>query len=310
MRARAWAAVAVGGIGAASVAAYGMFTEQTRRARQAMGPPVGAPLRADGVYLPDGRGPLPPAELSVDDPPLNLAVLGDSTAAGLGVDTPDELPGVLLARGLAEEAGRPVRLDTHALVGSNSRALRIQVDTALTLEPDAALVMVGANDVKTWMPPGAAAVLLGETVAALREAGVAVVVGTCPDLGVVAVIPQPLRSVARGWGLALARMQRDAVLRAGGHPVPLADLLAPEFLTRAEFFSRDRFHPSAAGYEAAVSVLLPALCSALGVWGGGPVPAPPTRSTTADARRVSRRLADLADHWLPAAFRRSAQVRP
>lgn len=310
MRGRAWVAVAAGGIGAASAAAYGMLTEQTRRVRRAMGPPIGAPLRADGVYLPDGRGPLPPAELPPDDPPLVLGVLGDSTAAGLGVDTTEELPGVLLARGLAEEAGRPVRLDTYALTGSNSRALLGQVDTAMIQRPDAALVMVGANDVKMWVPPGAAAALLGETVAALREAGVTVIVGTCPDLGVISAIPQPLRTVARGWGLVLARLQRDAVLRAGGHPVPLADLLAPEFLARAEFFSRDRFHPSAAGYEAAVSVLLPALCSALGVWSVGPVPAPPTRSTTADARRVSRRLADLADQWLPAAVRRSAQAPP
>ena len=33
-----------------------------------------------------------------------------------------------------------------------------------------------------------------------------------------------------------------------------------------ELFSRDQFHPSGAGYEFAAGVLLPALCSAAGVF--------------------------------------------
>jgi lysophospholipase L1-like esterase len=198
---------------------------------------------------------------------LRFAVLGDSSAAGLGVDRPDDLPGVVLARGLAEEAGQPVRLDTLAICGSTSLMLSGQVDAVLVDPPHAALLMIGANDVTLRMPPRQSAKLLGEGVARLRMAGTEVVVGTCPDLGSIRAIPQPLRAIARSWSLALARMQRTAVLRAGGLPVPIADLLAPEFSTQPALFSRDRFHPSTAGYDAACSVLLPALCSALGVWG-------------------------------------------
>ena len=32
-------------------------------------------------------------------------------------------------------------------------------------------------------------------------------------------------------------------------------------------FSKDRFHPSAAGYARAAAALLPSVCAALGVWG-------------------------------------------
>jgi lysophospholipase L1-like esterase len=248
-------------------AAYGMLTQQGRRARRTLAVPGWFPFRADGVYLPAGTGPLAPAACTEDV--LTFAVLGDSSAAGLGVDRPADLPAVVLARGLAEESGRPVRLDTLAVCGSTSRLLGSQVDAALTDPPQAALIMIGANDVTLRMPPRQSAKLLGEAVLRLRLAGAAVVVGTCPDLGSVQAIPQPLRAIARAWSLALASRQRAAVLRAGGLPVPLADLLAPEFSTQPALFSRDRFHPSTAGYDAACSVLLPALCSVLGVWGRG-----------------------------------------
>jgi lysophospholipase L1-like esterase len=39
-------------------------------------------------------------------------------------------------------------------------------------------------------------------------------------------------------------------------------LLGPEFAARAELFGPDRFHPSAEGYQTAVSALLPSLASA------------------------------------------------
>lgn len=291
--------VLAGAMGGLSGAAYAMLIRQSRSARRVLEVPGWAPLRADGVYAPDGSGPAPPAYLPAAADVLTLAVLGDSSAAGLGVDTPDQLPGVLLARGLAEESGRPVQLDTHAISGSTSRRLAAQLDTALVDPPDAALIMIGANDIKMRIPPATSAALLGNAVAVLRATGTAVVVGTCPDLGAIRPIPQPLRGIVRSWSLSLARLQREAVLRAGGHPVALADLLAPEFLAQPDvLFSRDRLHPSAAGYEAACSVLLPALCSALGVWAGGAVPQPPARSAIADAQSWTARIAASVDRGL------------
>jgi lysophospholipase L1-like esterase len=222
---------------------------------------------------------------------LLLCVIGDSSAAGFGVEVPAQLPGVLIAHGLAEETERPVRLGTYAISGSTSRDLAAQVDAVLINPPDVALIIIGANDVTSRLRVNTSAALLATEVTRLRAAGTAVVVGTCPDLGAVEPIPQPLRSIARSWSLALAKAQRRVVERAGGIPVPLADLLAREFLTRpSELFSADRFHPSAAGYEAAAGVLLPAVCSAIGVWAGGPLPLVPTHSATAEARRPTTRL--------------------
>jgi lysophospholipase L1-like esterase len=290
-------AVAAGAVGGVSVSMYGLLAEQSKRARRVIGRPHGLPLRADGVYLPDGSGPLP-----VDDPraagSLRFAMIGDSSAAGLGVDTPDHLLGVLIARELAIQACRPVRLDTYAVSGSTSRDLAPQIDLTLTDAPDLALIIIGGNDVAARIQPKQSGELLAEAIGRLRGAGVAVVAGTCPDLGVVRAIPQPLRSIARAWSLAIARQQRGAVQRAGGHAVPLADLLAAEFLSRADFFSIDQFHPSAAGYQATAAVLLPAVCAAVGAWEAGPVPEPPRRSAAAEARRPTARLTAAANHGL------------
>jgi lysophospholipase L1-like esterase len=253
-------AVVVGATGATVGAAFGMLSQQGRRAHRNIVIPGWAPFRADGVYLPDGTGPstlLPPGAIRV-------AMLGDSLSAGLGADGPGQLPGAVLARGLAKDSGRPVQVSTLAICGCTSRRLGAQVDAVLINPPDAAIIMIGANDVTRRVPLCESARLLGEAVSKLRAAGTIVIVGTCPDLGTIRLIPQPLRTIAHTSSLTLARLQRDAVRRAGGVVVPLARLLARDFRTRPDtLFSRDHYHPSSTGYSAACAVLLPALCSTL-----------------------------------------------
>ena len=264
--------VVAGATGATLGAAYGVLTQQGRYARRHIVIPGWLPFRADGVYLPDGTGPHAPADPAITmlaseaghSPVLRLAMLGDSLAAGLGVDAPEQLPGVVLAWGLAKDSGRPVQLDTLAICGCTSRRLAGQVDAALIDPPHAALVMIGANDVTRRIPPWESARLLGEAVSRLRAAGTTVIVGTCPDLGTIRRIPQPLRAIAHTSSWALARLQHDAISGAGGVPVSLAQLLARDFRTQPDIlFGRDHFHPSTAGYQTACSMLLPTLCSAL-----------------------------------------------
>ncbi|HEX2130213.1 MAG TPA: SGNH/GDSL hydrolase family protein [Actinophytocola sp.] len=249
-------------VGGLSGAAYGLLNGQSKRARSIIGKSRGLPLNADGVYLPDGSGPVADAPADA----LTFAVLGDSLAAGLGAETVARLPGVILAKGLAEESGRPVRLATHAVVGSRTFDLDGQVDVALIQPPDLALVIVGGNDVTARMGIAASAETLGRQVRRLRLAGTTVVVGTCPDLDIIQPIPQPLRTIASRWGLALARAQRRQLEQLGVRSVSTAALLSPEFRQRPdELFSDDRFHPNGAGYELAASVMLAPLCDAAGL---------------------------------------------
>jgi lysophospholipase L1-like esterase len=177
-----------------------------------------------------------------------------------------QTPGVLLAAALAELAERPVRLVRLAVSGAKSWQLDEQVGKALLEQPDVALVMIGANDVTSRTAPEVSVRHLRDAVGRLTEAGTQVVVATCPDLGTVRPIAQPLRWLARRWSRQLAAAQTIAVVEAGGRTVSLGSVLGPSFAEDRDLFSIDEFHPSAAGYAAAAAVLLPSIADALGVW--------------------------------------------
>jgi lysophospholipase L1-like esterase len=246
-----------GSIGALGVAAYGLIYGESKLARRRIRPSEVPPPHADGLW--HGAGPMKLQE------PLRLAMLGDSSAAGLGVHIDAETPGALLAVGLSGCLHRPVELINAAIVGAKSADLTAQVDKVLPTQPAIAVIMIGANDVTHRIKPATSVRYLATEVARLRATGCQVVVGTCPDLGTIKPIAQPLRSIARHLSRNLAAAQTIAVVESGGRTVSLGDILGPQFAVRRDMFSEDQFHPSAAGYAAAAEVLLPSLVAALGV---------------------------------------------
>jgi lysophospholipase L1-like esterase len=262
---------------------YGVLYGEAKLAHRTVGAPRSRPPDGDGLW---GHG---------QGEPIRFAVLGDSGAAGLGVERAIETPGVLVAAGMSEVAGRPVHLTNVAMVGAKSDHLLDQVERALPGEPQVALIMIGTNDVKERMRPAESVRHLVDAVQRLLAAGTEVVVGTCPDLGTIRPVAQPLRFLARQWSRQLAAAQTVAVVEHGGRTVSLGDILGPEFLARpAEMFSPDRFHPSAEGYAAAAAVMLPSVCAAIGVWPD--TEEPPRRPFRDRARPVARAAAHAAGH--------------
>ena len=217
--------------------------------------------QGDGVYLPDGQRLddriAAPAETST------LVMLGDSTSVGYGTQTPDELPGVILARGVAAALNRPIRMRSVGLTGARTTDLARQLEDCLVEQPDIAVILIGANDLRDMVPPWRSAALLGEAVARLTALHVPVVAGTCPDFGVIIGIPQPLRGLLGGWSTGLASLQHRAVIDAGGATVSLGRLVGPQFAGKPEMFARDHFHPSGAGYGRAMEAMLPTVLSQL-----------------------------------------------
>jgi lysophospholipase L1-like esterase len=282
-RARAIAsAAAVGGAGLVGVggAVYGLLLGQTKLARRRIGEPTGAPLDADGRYGFDGA----------EEPTVSLVLLGDSGAAGFGVEQPDQTTGAATANSLARTLRRPVELRSLAVVGAQSGDLQGQIDHIEEPWPDLALIIVGANDVTHRVPPGRSVALLTAAIARLHEQGVQVVVGTCPDLGTVRPIPHPLRWVARRWSRSLAAAQMVAAVQAGARAVALADLLGPEFDAHPDtMFGPDRFHPSPEGYRALAEALVPSLADAL----TGP-PVPDSGTTSLDLAQAAAEAAEIA----------------
>jgi lysophospholipase L1-like esterase len=263
-RARKIAAKAAygGGIGAAGIGflgllGFGVLAAEALLARRIVGKPFEGAPDDNGLY---GSG--------LGDP-VQLLMLGDSSAAGMGTETAQQTAGAIIAHGVSALSGRPVQLTNVAVIGAESSGLDEQVAEALdtVAKPDVAVILVGANDVTHRIDKSTAVRHLEQTVSALRATDCEVIVGTCPDLGTIEPVAQPLRLLARRWSRDLAAAQTVAVIGAGGRTVSLGDLLGPQFATFSEeMFSPDRFHPSPGGYARVASALLPSVCDALGLW--------------------------------------------
>lgn len=255
---RAGVALAVLG-GVAGGTAYGareLLHRQAAQARRAIGKPLGEQAPDADRHYKRKYGE-----------PVDLLVLGDSIAAGLGAEKAKHTLGGRLARGIAAGAGRSVRLRTAAVVGSESSMLAAQLASLpLGYRPDVAVIVVGGNDVTHRVPVAESVRHLADAVDDLRARGAEVVVGTCPDLGALRPVPQPLRALGSRASRQLADAQRAAALDRGARVVSLAHVVGPFFITNPEeMFSLDRFHPSAHGYKRTAKAMLPSVLAALGV---------------------------------------------
>ena len=110
------AAYGGGGVGLAGAGFYGLLRLQAGLARKAIGEPAGDPPKADGRY---GH---------YTGEPISVVVFGDSSAAGLGVQTAEQTPAALIAAGLAEIAQRPVQLTVVARTAAQTRDLAAECD--------------------------------------------------------------------------------------------------------------------------------------------------------------------------------------
>ena len=242
-----------GGLG---YAARELLHRQAETARRIIGKPLGEQAPdADRVWKPSYGNP------------VDLLLLGDSIAAGLGADIRKETLGGRLSKALATTLHRSVRLRTGAVVGSESSMLAGQIDALPgDYAADVAVIVVGGNDVTHRVPVTDSVKHLEEAIARLRERGTAVVVGTCPDLGTIKPIAPPLKQVARAWSRRLAAAQTIAVIEEGGRTVSLGSILGPEFAAApALLFGPDQFHPSAEGYRSLAGVMVPSVLAAIGV---------------------------------------------
>jgi lysophospholipase L1-like esterase len=254
-RLAAAAAYGGGGLSLLGGSLYGLIMAEVKFARHAIGIAEGDPPPSSGWY---GHGRPGPA--------IKIALLGDSSAAGYGVDTVEETTGAHLASGIAEAADRRVYLTSVAKVGAQTKDLRHQIDRVLPVEPHVAVVFIGANDVTHRVSARSSERLLREAVARLKRSGVEVVVGTCPDLGTIEPLAPPLRQYASFMSRRLAEAQAKAVVECDGRSVALASILGEEFSSFSELlFGPDRFHPSAAGYARMTSAVLPTVLASLGL---------------------------------------------
>jgi lysophospholipase L1-like esterase len=192
---------------------------------------------------------------------LTFVVLGDSIGFGTGAGRPEDALGPRLTAALGAE-GIAADLAVLAVPGAVSRDLAPQVRRAVALQPDLALVVIGANDLARFVPPARAAADLGAAVSALRGAGAEVVVVPAPDLALVPWIPAAYRSLVTAACTQLQTRQGEAVRGAGGVVAALGTDLDAAFSADPALFARDRFHPSSGGYARIAAALAPTVLAA------------------------------------------------
>nr|WP_208407844.1 SGNH/GDSL hydrolase family protein [Amycolatopsis granulosa] len=177
-----------------------------------------------------------------------MAVLGDSTAVGLGDPVPGGSwrgvgPFVAGALGIAPEG----YLNT-SVTGARMRGVRTgQLPAALRHRPDVAVVIAGMNDtLRSDFDPVAMARDLGHVVTELRAAGAVVVPMRFHDHSRVFRLPGPLR---RALTARIAEVNDivDAVARR--HGIACLDLGALPGAYDLAAWSVDRLHPSELGHR-------------------------------------------------------------
>jgi lysophospholipase L1-like esterase len=196
--------------------------------------------------------------------PIRLAVLGDSTVAGVGSPTEaDSLP-VLIADRVTAATGRPVEVRGFGVSGARTATVLSDQLPRLGGRYDAIVLVVGSNDATHATPwptfrKQAEALLRG----ASDSAAVVVLAGT-PRFHANEIIPEPLRTMVDRYSGVLRAQQVAAVAAVpGARFVDLAAEASPRFLDTPEATSADGFHPSPIGYGFWADALAPAVVAGL-----------------------------------------------
>jgi len=192
---------------------------------------------------------------------VRLAILGDSIAYGVGARHPSHTLAQRLGSALSAR-GTDVDAKVFARSGARSADLASQVTRALAWEPHLVLTVIGANDLTHLVPHDQAAGHLRAAVRRLRAEGIEVVVAPAPDLSMLPRVPPAMRPIVQAGSLALRRAQTRVVLEEGGRVADGTADTSALFGSDPALFSRDRFHPSSAGYELIAAALLPTVLDA------------------------------------------------
>lgn len=208
--------------------------------------PLGEDLDPTGVFGDDAL------------PTLHIAVLGDSTVTGQGLDDVDDSWPRVVARRLGDRY--QVMLRSFAAGGAKSLdVLEHQVPVLEGHSFDLVIVSVGSNDILRMVPVWQFERHLDEIVARLKKVSRSVILFGVGDLGSIPRLPYPIDRIASGSGHLADRVHRRVAER---HDVPKVDqwaLTTEAFNSGLHMFANDLFHASPEGHLAWADAVMPTI---------------------------------------------------
>ena len=201
-------------------------------------------MRRDTPQLPEAEGPRTGLESPGAAPPLRLLVVGDSSAAGVGVDRQEAALAQPMARALAKNLERPVHWQLVAKSGVNTEEAILMLRDGNVDPADVVVFALGMNDV-TGQRAGRFvrdAAELWRMASGRTGARFGVFAGL-PPLHALPAAPQPLR-----WYLGRYATHLDTSLQAWIAPHPHLGFCSLQWASQPEWIASDGFHPGPAGY--------------------------------------------------------------
>jgi len=176
---------------------------------------------------------------------LSILGIGESTIAGVGVQTLDQALTARIAQYLAEKSGQTVSWDSF---GHNGDCLKDLLDKYQSLpirKFDIVIVAVGVNDVTGLTSLLRWSQQIAELTNRLKtDYGAPVYYCSVPPMHLFTALPQPLRSV-----MGIRARMLDLVLQQTTSLSEGVYYLASEFWPDQQLLAEDGYHPSAKGYQ-------------------------------------------------------------
>ncbi|MEQ9547415.1 MAG: SGNH/GDSL hydrolase family protein [Marinobacter sp.] len=201
--------------------------------------------------LPEAQGS-PSGRHGEGVPDLRLLVLGESTAAGVGVSSHEQGLASQLALQLHERTGRTIAWHTYGVNGIRLGQLNRKLASMDLPEANVVLLSMGVNDTTGFTPRRQ----FRQQLMALREMLTPRYPGpvyllSVPPMHLFAALPSPLRQIM-GWrARQLNRVYEQLAKQA---PEDFRYRSYPA-ITDASLLARDGYHPSNKGYRAIAEAL-------------------------------------------------------
>lgn len=205
----------------------------------------GRHARRNTLRLPEASGD-PYGQYGDGIPDRKLLVIGESTAAGVGVQRHEQGLSSQLARLLHERSGRTIAWHTFGINGATLSELMDNLPQEALPQADMVLLSMGVNDTTNFTPRRR----FRQQLLALRETlqdryPEALYLLSVPPMDRFTALPSPLRQMM-GW----RARQLDGIYRtlARHQPEDFAHL-AYQPVTDDSMLAEDGYHPGEAGYR-------------------------------------------------------------